>query len=169
METEMIEATLNEDIFDQLLPSYGNRRIKLPIWNEEQRMYICDEYESATGNYYYKGIRFSNRIVFVEKIGLYHSCTYIDGLEVYAFNGEKLDLVQKKEYVKEFRDDDFIRKESKKMVYNYLKGSLIQSGKAVPDSVIETKAGKVVEESYKSLLDDDYNNMYLSKVVLQIK
>ena len=47
-------------------------------------MFFCEEYESGNGHRYYKGVRFCDRIVIVEKVGLYHTWTYIDGIEVYA-------------------------------------------------------------------------------------
>ena len=50
---------ITNNVFDSILPVYGNQRANLPIWNESQKMFITSEYESASGNRYYKGIRFS--------------------------------------------------------------------------------------------------------------
>ena len=83
-------------------------------------MFLCEEYESGNGHRYYKGVRFCDRIVIVEKVGLYHTWTYIDSIEVYAFNGTRLELVQKRDYDKTFRNEEFIRQESETMVCNYM-------------------------------------------------
>ena len=91
-----LTKAINKDLFDSILPTFGNQRVHIPVWDEGQKMFLCEEYESASGNRYYKGVRFCDRIVVVEKVGLYHNWTYIDGIEVYAFNGTRLELVQKR-------------------------------------------------------------------------
>jgi hypothetical protein len=80
---------INKSLFDSILPTYGTPRVNIPTWDDSQKMFICSQYESANGHRYYLGIRFCDRIVIVEKVGLYHSWTYIDGIELYAFNGQK--------------------------------------------------------------------------------
>ena len=84
-----LTKAINKDLFDSILPTFGNQRVHIPVWDEGQKMFLCEEYESASGNRYYKGVRFCDRIVVVEKVGLYHNWTYIDGIEVYAFNGTR--------------------------------------------------------------------------------
>ena len=88
-----LTKAINKDLFDSILPTFGNQRVHIPVWDEGQKMFLCEEYESASGNRYYKGVRFCDRIVVVEKVGLYHNWTYIDGIEVYAFNGTRLEGV----------------------------------------------------------------------------
>ena len=58
-------------------------------------MFLCEEYESASGNRYYKGVRFCDRIVVVEKVGLYHNWTYIDGIEVTPSTVHALNLFRR--------------------------------------------------------------------------
>lgn len=119
-----LTKAINKDLFDSILPTFGNPRVHVPVWDEGQKMFLCEEYESANGHRYYKGVRFCDRIVVVEKVGLYHSWTYIDGIEIYAFNGKRLELVQKKDYEKVYRNEEFIRKELETMVRNYIEGVL---------------------------------------------
>lgn len=165
METTTLEAVMNGDIFAQILPAYGNPRVKLPVWDDEQRMFICDEYESANGHRYFKGIRFCENIVIIEKVGLYHTWTYIDSIEIYAFNGEKPELVQKKDYDKVFRNEEFVRTESIRMVAGYLKGVLkLQGNTVVSETQVEAHATQAVERSYASFLNSDYN-MCLMKLL----
>ena len=83
-----LTKAINKDLFDKILPTFGNPRVHVPIWDEGQKMFLCEEYDSGNGHRYYKGVRFCDRIVIVEKVGLYHTWTYIDGIEVYAFNGK---------------------------------------------------------------------------------
>ena len=141
-----LTKAINKDLFDSILPTFGNQRVHIPVWDEGQKMFLCEEYESASGNRYYKGVRFCDRIVVVEKVGLYHNWTYIDGIEVYAFNGTRLELVQKRDYDKVHRNEEFIRKELE----------------------IEEKAKGIIDGCYKSFLDSDYNTR-LTQILPQIE
>lgn len=162
-----LKKAINKDLFDNLLPTFGNPRVHIPIWDEGQRMFICDEYENENGHRYYKGVRFCDRIVIVEKVGLYHTWTYIDAIEVYAFNGIRLELVQKRDYEKTFRSEDFVRDESEMMVRNFLEGILKIHRTSMSEEEIATKAKSIVESCYKSFLDSDFN-MRITKILPQI-
>ena len=120
-------------------------------------MFICDEYEGGSGHRYYRGIRFCDRIVILEKVGLYHSWTYIDGIELYAFNGQKMELIQKRDYDKEFRNETFVKKESEQMVKDYLTGVMKARRINIPAEQIAAQASELVEGCYKSFLAPDYN------------
>lgn len=153
LETKVI----NKDLFDSILPTFGNPRVNIPTWDNSQKMFICDEYESVSGNRYYKGIRFCDRVVIVEKVGLYHNWTYIDSIELYAFNGKKLELIQKRDYDKVHRREEFIRSESESMVKDYLSGVLKSQGKQASEEQIESKTKGLIDGCYKSFLDSDFN------------
>ena len=53
-----LTKAINKDLFDSILPTFGNQRVHIPVWDEGQKMFLCEEYESASGNRYYKGVRF---------------------------------------------------------------------------------------------------------------
>ena len=120
-------------------------------------MFICDEYESANGNRYYRGIRFCDRVVIVEKVGLFHNWTYIDGIELYAFNGKSVELIQKRDYDKVHRNEAFVRMESEAMVKDFLAGILKAQRTSVPADQLESQAKELIDRCYKSFLDSDFN------------
>lgn len=163
-----LTKAFNKDLFDQILPTFGNPRVSAPVWDEGQKMFICDEYESASGHRYYRGVRFCDRIVIVEKVGLYHSWTYIDSIELYAFNGTRLELVQKRDYEKEFRSEAFVRKEAESMVQDYFEGALKVQKCTIPQKQIEEQAKSIVDGSYKSFLDKDFNTR-LTQIIPQLE
>lgn len=68
-----LTKAINKDLFDKILPTFGNPRVHVPIWDEGQKMFLCEEYDSGNGHRYYKGVRFCDHIVIVEKVGLYHT------------------------------------------------------------------------------------------------
>ena len=152
-----LTKAINKNLFDSILPTFGNPRVNLPVWDEGQKMFICDEYESSNGHRYYLGIRFCDRIVIVEKVGLYHSWTYIDSIELYAFNGQKMELIQKRDYDKVFRNEAFISQESEQMVKDYLTGMMKTQRISTPEEQIAAQASELINGCYKSFLDPDYN------------
>ena len=152
-----LTKAINKSLFDSILPSFGSPRVHIPVWDEGQKMFICNEYESGNGHRYYLGIRFCDRIVIVEKVGLYHSWTYIDGIELYAFNGQKMELIQKRDYNKVFRNEDFIRQESEQMVKDYLMGVMKTQRICIPAEQITVQAQELIGGCYKSFLDPDFN------------
>lgn len=152
-----LAKAISKNLFDSILPTFGNQRASVPAWDNGQKMFICNEYESGNGNRYYRGIRFCDRIVIVEKVGLYHNWTYIDSIEIYAFNGKKLELIQKRDYDKVHRNEEFIRAESERMVKDYLAGILKSQHTSVPAAEIEIQAKSLIGKCYKSFLDADFN------------
>jgi len=152
-----LTKAINKNLFDNILPSFDNPRVHIPVWDESQRMFICAEHESNSGHRYYIGIRFCDRIVVIEKVGLYHSWTYIDSIEIFAFNGHKLELIQKRDYDKVFRNETFIRKESEQMVKDYLTGVMKTQRICIPAEQIEAQATELISGCYKSFLTPDFN------------
>jgi hypothetical protein len=161
-----LEKAINKNLFDSILPTFGNQRVNIPAWDNGQKMFLCNEYESANGNRYYCGVRFCDRIAIVEKVGLYHNWTYIDGIELYAFNGSNMVLIQKRDYEKEFRNESFIREESIDMVKDYL-SAVFKSKKMIANmDEIESQSKMLVANCYKSFLDGDFNTRLTQIVAL---
>ena len=163
-----LTKAINKNLFDKILPTFGTPRVQMPVWDEGQKMFLCGDYESASGHRYYMGVRFCDRIVIVEKVGLFYNWTYIDSIEVYAFNGTKLVLVQKRDYEKTYRNEDFIRQESVAMVRDFIEGVVKAQGSSMAKDEIETQAKSIVEGCYKSFLDSDFNTR-LTKILPQIE
>lgn len=148
-------ASISNGFFDSILPTFGNQRSNTPVWNESLKMFITDEYESANGNRYYNGIRISNRIVIVEHVGMFHSFTYLDGMDIYMFDGEERKLIAQEKYDRQFYDVGFVRERSKQVLRNYAHSQAAMIGTAITDEVIEAEVNAIVNNSYQSLLDDD--------------
>ncbi len=152
-----LTKAISKNLFDSILPPFGSPRVQVPVWDNGQKMFIFDEYESANGNRYYRGIRFCERVVIVEKVGLYHNWTYIDGIELYAFNGKRVELIQKRDYDKVHRNEAFVRMESEAMVKDFLAGILKAQRTSVPADQLKSQAKELIDGCYKSFLDSDFN------------
>lgn len=148
-------ASISNGFFDSILPTYGNQRSNTPVWNESLKMFIIDEYESANGNRYYSGVRISNRIVIVEHIGMYHTFTYLDGIDIYMFNGQERKLLSQAKYDKMFYDVNFIREQTTQALRDYVRLQAAMTGAGITDDLIDAEVNAIVDNSYQSLLDDD--------------
>ncbi len=38
-----LTKAINKNLFDSILPSFGNPRVHIPVWDDSQKMFICDE------------------------------------------------------------------------------------------------------------------------------
>lgn len=162
------EKALTKDLFENLLPKFGTPRKRVPVWDEGQKMFLLGNYESEKGNMYYEGIRFCENIVIKEKVGLCHTWTYIDSLEIYAFNGTRLELVQKRDYEKTFRNEEFIRSEAEQMLCDFITGCFKAQGLNVDHEQIKCEAKRFVDGSFKSFLDPDFNK-HLTRILPQLE
>ena len=120
-------------------------------------MFISDEYQSDKGNWYYKGLRFSDRLAIVEKVGLFHSFKYIDEIEVYTFNEKSRTLIGSHKFEKTFYDKDLIQNKAKEMVSDYITSQMKLQNLPVRRDSIVSEVDKIVGATYVSLLSDDYN------------
>ena len=144
---------VGNNLLDSILPTYGNPRVKTPIWNESQHMFITDQYTSAAGNTYYLGIRFSDRFVTILHIGLYHNWTYINEVEVYAFDEQERTLIGKTT-IDQFYNEELVRSTTENLLLNYIEGQMKLNGSTFNHKQLEGQVKELVDKSYFSLLDD---------------
>lgn len=144
---------VGNNLLDSILPTYGNPRVKTPIWNESQHMFITDQYTSASGNTYYLGVRFSDRFVTILHIGLYHNWTYINEIEIYAFDEKERTLIGKTT-IDQFYNEELVRSTTENLLLNYIEGQMKLNGSTINHEQLEGKVKELVDQSYFSLLDD---------------
>ncbi|MFZ4548527.1 MAG: hypothetical protein ACOYN4_13870 [Bacteroidales bacterium] len=104
-----MKTQLSNRFLDRILPTYGNPRENIPIYDSTQKMFLSNTYTSESGNMYYKGLRFSERLVMLEHVGLYKNWTYIDEVEIYAYDGTQMTLIGKKKFDKQFYNPETIK------------------------------------------------------------
>ena len=120
-------------------------------------MFISDEYESEAGNRYYKGVRFSDRLAIVEKVGLYHNWKYIDEIEMYVFNGTEKVLVNNRKFEKVFYSTALIKDEAYRMAEDYLKSQLKLNRIYSDSGKMSEDARTLVDQTYVSLISSNYD------------
>jgi len=144
---------VGNNLLDSILPTYGNPRVKTPIWNESQHMFITDQYTSAAGNTYYLGVRFTDRFVTILHIGLYHNWTYINEVEVYAFDEHERRLVGKTS-IDQYYNEELVRSTTENLLHDYIQGQIKLNGSTVNHEQLECQVKELVQKSYFSLLED---------------
>ena len=61
-------------------------------YNPEKNVFLTLGYTSAAGNTYYKAIRFSNRLAVYYHIGEGYAHTFLNGITLFAWNGQKANM-----------------------------------------------------------------------------
>jgi hypothetical protein len=159
-----LDMALSRELIDSILPVCGSAREERMIWDDTQRMFIYGDHLSATGHRYYKGVRMSNRLVIIQYMGKYFNWTYLDRIEVYAYDGRKLNIIQEKKYDRTFLDDKLVFNEEVALVRSFLAGVFKSERIAVSNDELSRKAEQLVGECYKSFLDTDYDQQLLRVV-----
>jgi hypothetical protein len=144
---------IGNNILDSILPTYGNPRVNTPIWNESQHMFITDQCTSASGNTYYLGIRFSDRFVTILHIGLFHNWTYINEVEVYAFDEHERKLIGKTK-LDVYYNEDLVRSTTEGLLKDYIESQMKLNGGKIDSKQLDNQVKELVEKSYVSFLDD---------------
>ena len=79
------------------------------------------------------------------------------GKTTFLRNVQKMELIQKRDYDKVFRNEAFIRQESEQMVKDYLTGVMKTQRICAPVEQIAEQAQTLISGCYKSFLDPDFN------------
>lgn len=137
---------------DKIMPTFGNHRENIPIYSDSQKMFVSAHYTSAAGNMYFKGLRFTDRIVMIEKVGLYKNFTYIDSIELFAFDGGNKVLIGKVDYEKTFYNADRIKEDAKTILSSYIENSAKLAGEFIDSRYAIDRAAQMVEVMYDNPL-----------------
>jgi hypothetical protein len=116
-------------------------------------MFITDQYTSAAGNTYYLGVRFTDRFVTILHIGLYHNWTYINEVEVYAFDEHERRLIGKT-CIDQYYNEELVRSTTENLLQDYIEGQIQLNGSTVNHEQLECQVKELVQKSYFSLLED---------------
>lgn len=86
---------------------------------------------------------------------MYHTFNYLDGMDIYMFDGEQRKLIAQEKYDKQFYDVNFVREASKRALRNYARSQAVMIGTQISDENIDAEVNAIIDNSYQSLLDDD--------------
>ena len=147
----MVNTTL-QTIVAKSLPALSGESI---TYNAAKNVFLTMGYTSAAGNMYYRAIRLSNRLIVYYDLGQGYIHTFLNGIKLYCFDGQKVRLIAQKywggcDYC--IFSEQFAKDQSVLMLCNYLLGQLKAQGAHVSNQEIFSYAYNMIEETQRKQL-----------------
>ena len=144
--------TALQTIVAKNLPALSGESI---TYNAAKNIFLTQGYTSAAGNMYYKGMRLSNRLVVYYELGQGYIHTFLNGIKLFAFDGQKAQLIAQKYWGgSDWRkfDEYFAKEQSIMMLKDFLAGQLKLQGAHVSDQDVMAYSRTLIEETQRKPL-----------------
>ncbi|MBQ9230861.1 MAG: hypothetical protein IJ190_06715 [Prevotella sp.] len=144
--------TALQDIAIRALPALSGEQV---TYNAAKNVFLSQGYTSAAGNMYYKAIRLSNRLVVYYDLGQGYLHTFLNGIKLFCFDGQKANLIAQKYWGGcDYRifNEQFAKEQSILMLKDFLDGQLKLEGAHVSDQELSSFARNMVEETHRKQL-----------------
>lgn len=143
------------EIVNQLLPALSGDKL---TYNAKNNVFLTTGYTSIAGNTYYRAIRISKHLVVYYELGEGYIHTFLNGISLYAWNGEKLILIAKKSWGGCGNWRAFYESTAKQeciyMLKNYLASQTKALGRTVSDSQLLDISQAMMDEVQKKRLTE---------------
>ena len=147
----MMNTTL-QTIATKAMPALSGEQV---TYNAAKNVFLSQGYTSAAGNMYYKAVRLSNRLVVYYELGQGYIHTFLNGIKLFAFDGQKANLIAQKCWGGcDYRifNEQFAKEQSILMLKGFLEGQLRLQGTHVSDQELACFARSMVEETQRKQL-----------------
>lgn len=144
--------TALQTIVAKSLPALSGEQV---TYNAAKNIFLSQGYTSAAGNMYYRAVRLSNRLVVYYDLGQGYAHTFLNGIKLFAFDGQKAQLIAQKYWGgSDWRkfDEYFAKEQSILMLKSFLEGQMRLQGAHVSDQEITSFARSMVEETQRKQL-----------------
>lgn len=144
--------TALQTIVAKNLPALSGESI---AYNAAKNIFLTQGYMSAAGNMYYNAIRLSNRLIVYYDLGQGYAYTFLNGIKLYCFDGQKANLIAQKYWGGcDYRvfSEQFAKEQSILMLSNFLAGQLKAQGAQVSNQEIFSFAYNMIEETQRKQL-----------------
>ena len=144
--------TALQTIVAKNLPALSGESI---VYNTAKNIFLTQGYTSAAGNMYYKAIRLSNRLIVYYDLGQGYAYTFLNGIKLYCFDGQKPNLIAQKYWGGcDYRvfNEQFAKDQSILLLSNFLAGQLKAQGAQVSNQEILSFAYNMIEETQRKQL-----------------
>ena len=124
-------------------------------YNAAKSVFLTMGYTSVAGNMYYKAIRLSNRLMVYYDLGQGYIHTFLNGIKLYCFDGQKANLIAQKYwggYDYRIFSEQFAKEQSIMMLKGFLEGQLKIQGARVSDQELICFARGMIEETQRKQL-----------------
>ena len=147
-----MQNTTLQTIAAKALPALSGESL---TYNAAKNVFLTMGYTSAAGNMYYKAVRLSNRLVVYYELGQGYAYTFLNGIKLFAFDGQKAQLIAQKYwggYDYRIFNEQFAKEQSILMLKGFLEGQLRLQGAHVSDQDLTSFARGMVEETQRKQL-----------------
>ena len=125
-------------------------------YNPEKNVYLTLGYTSAAGNTYYKAIRLSDRLAVYYHIGEGHTHSFLNGITLFAWNGQKAKVIAQKLWGGynnwRYFNERTAKEESIIMLKDFLAGQAKAMGSIIADSQLLAFSRNMIEETQQKFL-----------------
>ena len=129
------------------LPALSGEQV---TYNAAKNVFLTLGYTNAAGNTYYKAVRFSNRLVVYYELGQGYIHTFLNGIKLFCWDGQKANLIAQKcwggaNYLK--FSEAVATEQSVLMLKNFLAGQLKAQGVHVNEQEMLSFSRNMIAET----------------------
>jgi hypothetical protein len=125
-------------------------------YNASNNVYLTNGWTSAAGNFYYQGIRLSERIIIRCDIGQGYAYTFLNGVNVYAYDGHNTKLIGTRSWGGCANwvcyCEQRVKEAAMSIVKDYLRSQMKLMAATASDRQIDDFSTQIVEATYQKRL-----------------
>lgn len=143
----MINTSLQR-IVTKSLPAFSGEQI---TYNVARNVFLTQGYTSNAGNTYYKAVRLSNRLVVYYELGQGYLHTFLNGIKLFCWDGQKANLIAQKCWGgSDYRifSEVFAKEQSILMLKNFLTKQLKKQRTHVCEQELLNLSRSMIEQTY---------------------
>ena len=120
-------------------------------YNDVAKLFCTPAYVALSGNMYQEGLRISDRLAIKYSIGYGYCHVFMNGLQVFAYDGTGLKLISQASYYNFWWDEAAINAETVRMVQEFLINECKVLGiQGVSESELSRQAKILVDQARKT-------------------
>lgn len=139
-------------IASKALPALSGSEL---TYNAAKNVFLTMGYTSGAGNTYYKAIRLSNRLAVYYDMGEGYAHTFLNGITLFAWNGQKANIIARKSWGGSdycIFSEGYAKEKSIQMLKDFLAGQAKLMGSAVSDQQLLEFSRSMIEETQRKQL-----------------
>lgn len=141
-------TTSISQVVEKALPALSGASV---TYNARSNIFLTNGYTSAAGNTYYQGIRVSDRIAIKFNLGQGYFYTFLNGIEVYGFDGDKAKIIGSRAYYCYVFNENNAKKEAVSIVLDFLQGQAKMLDSSVDNAQLAAFSAQVVDGAYTQM------------------
>lgn len=122
-------------------------------YNEKNNIFLTNGYTSQAGNTYFQGIRLSNRLIISYNIGQGYYHSFLNGITIYGYDGNKKRLISSRSFHSKIFDEAFATAQCKEIVSEYIRAQIKLTGSSITAKQLEDFSNALIAETIQKQLN----------------